>query len=69
MQRQELISMESMVLSSLSFRINLPTTFTLLSVYEQILRLPACIRMEACYLAVSAMSMGAATTSSDAWLG
>ena len=44
--------MESMVLSSLSFRVNLPTTFTFLSVFEQILRLPACIRAEACFMAV-----------------
>ena len=44
--------MESMVLSSLSFRINLPTTFTFLSVFEQILGLPPCIRTEACFLAV-----------------
>ena len=45
-----------MVLSSLSFRVNLPTTFTFLSVFEQILRLPPCIRTEACFLAVRSPS-------------
>ena len=51
--------MESVVLSTLAFRINLPTTFTFLSVFEQILghaqqslRLPPALRCEACFLAV-----------------
>ena len=44
------------MLSSLSFRVNLPTTFTFLSVFEQVLRLPPCIRTEACFLAVRSPS-------------
>ena len=35
LQQADLIMMESMVLSSLNFRISMPTVFTFLSLYQQ----------------------------------
>lgn len=67
LQKQDLVLMESVVLSTLSFRMNLPTAFTFLSLYGQILRVPPAVRSEACYLAVCLPEPGQPSAERSLW--